>query len=632
MRRVLLILLTLLFFVPGCKNDETPPETNENPETEKTLFELYEKTAEIRDRFYSFGKEKGATVKEAMMMLEEEYLDDPDLDDVYTLDSSYFYYTKNGITQIFTMTEKLPDGTARYRGSGGSKGILGKMDGGEKKLIENQKVLCFVPELADFYSTESNYKNTVVRELKSSDLKLEVDEFYSRNANLDVLKTMGDYGLVLIETHGFADGFMIGGLASTYGSNPINNLEEFNSALREGASLEVYTAILIGDISLVYAGEVEDVQDPNWWQNPQTNPANVWKLKITSKGLRNLFLDLSETVVVGNMCYSGWIDASFRRRVFQIDPIQPAFMGSNPISYYAYTNVDNGKSQVVENEFAKKCEDTLIKSLFHDFDTTGSAHLWNGTTIANDPNSHRRRLQSRHYGEKNYTFKDEVLIDPRDKKEYEIVRIGSQTWMAENLRYADVKSYVPPGGTEKDHGRFYGFEVMIGTNAQNGSHRQGICPDGWHIPSKKDWVALYEHLGYTTDKDNFFVIGDPGETDRRAEATVKLMVKDNSWQSWGFFEDLEGSMNTAGLNLKPDGRGYVTDDTDEFNYFSSNENGVVEYLSSSPLQTKSGTSDYDYDQAFYFSFGGFNLASISQYEIDHTMGFTSVHPCRCVKD
>ena len=104
--------------------------------------------------------------------------------------------------------------------------------------------------------------------------------------------------------------------------------------------------------------------------------------------------------------------------------------------------------------------------------------------------------------------------DVRDNTDYKTIKIGDQTWMAENLRYAgdlsignDTSSTVAyryyPNGDESNaetYGYLYNWKAaMNGENSSdaNPSGVQGICPDGWHLPSNAEWTQLETALGST---------------------------------------------------------------------------------------------------------------------------------------
>ena len=100
-----------------------------------------------------------------------------------------------------------------------------------------------------------------------------------------------------------------------------------------------------------------------------------------------------------------------------------------------------------------------------------------------------------------------------DGNVYNTVLIGSQCWMKENLRttkYADGTA-IPAGGSTtsntdpyyydyssssiplEERGYLYNWAAaMHGATSSNAvpSGVQGICPNGWHLPSDAEWTAL----------------------------------------------------------------------------------------------------------------------------------------------
>lgn len=79
-----------------------------------------------------------------------------------------------------------------------------------------------------------------------------------------------------------------------------------------------------------------------------------------------------------------------------------------------------------------------------------------------------------------------TFVDERDGQTYKYTTIGNQVWMAQNLNYhvekGDQCLYEDDDCALK--GRLYNIENIF-----------DACPNGWHLPSKKEWLKMLNQMG-----------------------------------------------------------------------------------------------------------------------------------------
>ncbi len=108
------------------------------------------------------------------------------------------------------------------------------------------------------------------------------------------------------------------------------------------------------------------------------------------------------------------------------------------------------------------------------------------------------------------------MVDLRDRHAYRTVKIGAQTWMAENLNYEyKIRDYIVYGnGCGADsceiYGRYYTYAAAMDSAAvfsKNGAGCgmqvdcapinpvPGVCPEGWHLPDTTEFRSLISAFG-----------------------------------------------------------------------------------------------------------------------------------------
>ncbi len=225
----------------------------------------------------------------------------------------------------------------------------------------------------------------------------------------------------------------------------------------------------------------------------------------------------------------------------------------------------------------------------------------------------------------------DTIIDPRDDKVYKIVKIGDQWWMAQNLnatKYSDGtdienvtgetawsnlsggdKAYCYYDNDSSSYAAKYGALYTwaaamngVGSDTANPSSVQGVCPNGWHLPSDNEWKQLERNLGMSKAEAD-------GTSSRGTNQGSQLADSAYLWNNGALENDVV--FGITGFTAIPSGKLWYTGLFDEVN--------LSGYFWTSSLDG----NEYAWNRYIYYNESGINRSSTTK-----TMGYS----VRCVKD
>lgn len=224
-------------------------------------------------------------------------------------------------------------------------------------------------------------------------------------------------------------------------------------------------------------------------------------------------------------------------------------------------------------------------------------------------------------------------VEDYDGNIYETVKIGSQWWMAENLKtthfsdgseinliennenwenlgfsenaYCYYNNSLANAGT---YGALYNWTAAMNSAESSEltpSNVRGVCPTGWHLPSDGEWIILEMELGMSYDEA--WLVGWRGTNEGSKLKTKK------GWYSNG------NGTNSSGFSALPagirSGNGLFSDVGKTTHFWTS-----TEYLN---ITTYAFNRNLDY-----------NHSGVGWFRASHYYGFPKEFgfSVRCVKD
>ncbi len=167
--------------------------------------------------------------------------------------------------------------------------------------------------------------------------------------------------------------------------------------------------------------------------------------------------------------------------------------------------------------------------------------------------------------------------DP-DGKNYAVVKIGTQTWMAENLAWLPAVSPSSKGSDSLKYYYVYNYEDSLvpvakysvnyktfgvlynwpaamnkaGKKAPAKATIQAACPTGWHMPEDGEWKILEQSLGMSQTEADSINLRNSGEVGRKLKSSQNWVAEGRGSNASGFTALPGGYRNLHGGFLRMD--------------------------------------------------------------------------------
>ena len=213
-----------------------------------------------------------------------------------------------------------------------------------------------------------------------------------------------------------------------------------------------------------------------------------------------------------------------------------------------------------------------------------------------------------------------------DGNVYSTIKLGSQCWMAENLRTRHYSNgdpielgsststtipyrYNPANDSANvgDYGYLYNWAAVMNgaiSSEVNPSGVQGICPTGWHVPSDVEWVALKDYVSSQSQ----YVCNNNSSNIGKALASATGW--NNSTTTACGVGTMQSTNNASGFNALPAG-----------NYYATGSNGFGFYANFWTSTEATSGNAYSYNLAY-------TSPSLNRSNSGGASGFS----VRCVQD
>lgn len=216
--------------------------------------------------------------------------------------------------------------------------------------------------------------------------------------------------------------------------------------------------------------------------------------------------------------------------------IDPIMSSKDTVRYEAETHSPDYTITIPDT----LCTLTITCGAYADGYYTSTAEV---STIIVRPHGEDRSLQG-------IDYTTSYITDPRDSKKYYYTTIAGRDWFIDNLAYEGAgKPFYGSSAMVDIFGIFYTWEDA-----------KSACPDGWRLPSNKDFLALHNSLtGANNTADNVTFFGKLG--DCMADAYL------NDIKLWEFWPGVNINNKTK-YSMVPVGYATVNDEG-EYKYSGS---------------------------------------------------------------